>query len=327
MKTRVIRVHTAGGPETLKTEEVDLKEAGEGEALVRHTAIGVNLIDVYHRSATVGQYALPRPAILGVEATGVVEAVGPGVHEVQAGDRVAYWMLPGAYSDRRLAPAWRLVKIPDGVSDEAAAAVMLKGSTAFYLLHDIWKAKKGDVVLVHTAAGGVGRLMSQWARYLGATVVGTVGSAEKAKAATDAGCEHVIVLRDQDFEAEARKITGGRGVDVVYDTIGADTFDKSLGSLRPLGMLVSVGQASGPVPPLDISKLAQKGSIFLAKPTLATFTANREGIVRLAQGVFEGLKSGAITAEVGLTAPLDRAADVHRELESRKTTGSIVLTP
>jgi NADPH2:quinone reductase len=327
MKTRAIRVHTSGGPEILKIEEVDLKAPGEGEAVVRHTAIGVNLIDVYHRSATGGQYALPRPATLGVEAAGVVETVGAGVDNVKVGDRVAYWMLPGAYSDRRIAPAWRLVKIPDGISDQAAAAVMLKGSTAFYLLHDIWKAKKGDIILVHTAAGAVGRLMSQWARHLGATVIGTVGSAEKARAATDAGCEHVIVLRDQDFEAEARKITGGRGVDVVYDTIGADTFDKSLGSLRPLGMLVSVGQASGPVPPLDISKLAQKGSIFLAKPTLATFTANREGIVRLAQGVFEGLKSGAITAEVGLTAPLDRAADVHRELESRKTTGSIVLTP
>jgi NADPH2:quinone reductase len=327
MKTRAIRVHTAGGPEILKTEEVDLKAPGEGEALVRHTAIGVNLIDVYHRSATGGQYALPRPATLGVEAAGVVETVGAGVDNLKVGDRVAYWMLPGAYSDRRVAPAWRLVKIPDGISDQAAAAVMLKGSTAFYLLHDIWKAKKGDIILVHTAAGAVGRLMSQWARHLGATVIGTVGSAEKARAATDAGCEHVIVLRDQDFEVEVRKLTGGRGVDVVYDSIGADTFEKSLGCLRPLGMLVSVGQASGPVPPLDISKLAQKGSVFLAKPTLATFTTNREGVVRLAEGVFKALQQGAITAEVGLTAPLGQVADVHRALEGRKTTGSIVLVP
>ncbi|QQO16784.1 quinone oxidoreductase [Bradyrhizobium diazoefficiens] len=327
MKTRAIRVHEAGGPEVLKTDEIELKEPGEGEAIVRHTAIGVNLIDIYHRTATAGQYALPRPATLGVEAAGVVEAIGAGVDNVTVGDRVAYWMLPGAYSAKRVAPAWRLVKIPDGVSDQAAAAVMLKGGTAFYLLHDIWKVKKGDNVLVHTAAGGVGRLMSQWAKHLGATVIGTVGSAEKVKAAQAAGCAHVVVLKDQDFEAEARKITGGAGVDVVYDSIGADTFDKSLGSIRPLGMLVSVGQASGPVPPLDISKLAQKGSIFLSKPTLATFVAKREGIVRLAEGVFAGLKEGAITAEIGMTAPLAEVADVHRAFEGRKTTGSIVLIP
>lgn len=327
MKTRAIRVHEAGGPEVLKTDEIELKEPGEGEAVVRHTAIGVNLIDIYHRTASAGQYALPRPATLGVEAAGVVEAIGAGVDHVTVGDRVAYWMLPGAYSAKRVAPAWRLVQIPDGVSDQAAAAVMLKGGTAFYLLHDIWKVKKGDNVLVHTAAGGVGRLMSQWAKHLGATVIGTVGSAEKVKAAQAAGCAHVVVLKDQDFEAEARKITGGSGVDVVYDSIGADTFDKSLGSIRPLGMLVSVGQASGPVPPLDISKLAQKGSIFLSKPTLATFVAKREGIVRLAEGVFAGLKQGAITAEIGLTAPLAEVADVHRALEGRKTTGSIVLIP
>jgi NADPH:quinone reductase len=327
MKARAIRVHEAGGPEVLKIDEIDLKQPGEGEALVRHTAIGVNLIDVYHRTATGGQYALPRPTTLGVEAAGVVEAVGAGVDNVKVGDRVAYWMLPGAYSDKRIAPAWRLVRIPEGVSDQAVAAVMLKGSTAFYLLHDIWKAKKADNILVHTAAGGVGRLLSQWGRHLGATVIGTVGSAEKAKVAEKAGCAHVVVMKDQDFEAETRKITGGRGVDVVYDSIGADTFDKSLGSIRPLGMLVSVGQASGPVPPLDISKLAQKGSIFLSKPTLATFVADREAIVRLAEGVFTALKEGAITAEVGLTAPLDKAVDVHRALEGRKTTGSTVLIP
>jgi len=327
LKAKAIRVHEAGGPEILRIEEVSLKPPGEGEVVVRHTAIGVNLIDVYHRSATSGQYALPRPATLGVEASGVVEEVGTGVDTVKAGDRVAYWMLPGAYADRRIAPAWRLVNIPDSVSDQTAAAVMLKGSTAFYLLHDVWKTKPGDTILVHTAAGGVGRLMSQWAKHLGATVIGTVGSAEKVKVAASAGCSHVIMLRDQDFEAEVRKITDGRGVDVVFDSIGADTFEKSLSVLRPLGLMVSVGQASGPVPPLDISKLAQKGSVFLAKPTLATFTAKREGIVRLAQGVFDALSTGAITAEIGLTAPLDQAADVHRALEARKTTGSIVLLP
>jgi NADPH2:quinone reductase len=327
MKAKAIRVHEAGGPEVLRLEDVNLPEPGEGEALIRHTAIGVNLIDIYHRTATVGQYLLPRPATIGVEAAGVIEAVGKDVDGVRVGDRVAYWMLPGAYSELRIAPAWRLVKIPDGISDQQAAAVVLKGATAFYLLHDVWRTKRGDTIVVHAAAGGVGQLLTQWAKHIGATVIGTTSSAGKVDVARGAGCDHVIVTREQDFETEIKKITGGRGVDVVFDSIGADTFDKSLGSLRPLGLMVSVGAASGPVPPVDISKLAANGSVFLAKPTLATFVKTRESIVRLTEGVFEALKQGAIKAEIGLTAPLKEAADVHRALEDRKTTGSIVLLP
>jgi NADPH:quinone reductase len=327
MKAKAIRVHEAGGPEVLRLEDVNLPEPGEGEALIRHTAIGVNLIDIYHRTATVGQYLLPRPATIGVEAAGVIEAVGKDVDGVRVGDRVAYWMLPGAYSELRIAPAWRLVKIPDGISDQQAAAVVLKGATAFYLLHDVWRTKRGDTIVVHAAAGGVGQLLTQWAKHIGATVIGTTSSAGKVDVARGAGCDHVIVTREQDFETEIKKITGGRGVDVVFDSIGADTFDKSLGSLRPLGLMVSVGAASGPVPPVDISKLAANGSVFLAKPTLATFVKTRESIVRLTEGVFEALKQGAIKAEIGLTTPLKEAADVHRALEDRKTTGSIVLLP
>jgi NADPH2:quinone reductase len=327
VKTKAIRTHEAGGPDVLRIEEVELSPPAAGEVLVRHTAIGVNLIDVYHRTATSGQYAINRPATIGVEAAGVVEALGNDVKDLKTGDRVAYWNLLGAYSEKRLAPAWRLVKIPEEVSDQAAAAVLLKGSTAYYLLHDIWKVKKGDVILVHAAAGGLGRLLCQWAAHLGATVIGTVGSAEKTKVAVAAGSAHVIVLSEQDFSSEARRITGGRGVDVVYDSIGADTFEGSLSALRPLGMMVSVGQASGTVPPLDISKLAQKGSVFLSKPTLATFTSTREGIVGLAEGVFNALRAGAITPEIGLSVPLDQVADVHRALEARRTTGSIILLP
>lgn len=327
MKTKAMRVHEAGGPEVMQFEEVEIASPGKGEALIRHTAIGVNLIDVYHRTATGGQYALPRPTTLGVEAVGVVEELGTDVDSLKVGDRVAYWMLPGAYAQRRLAPAWRLVRIPDGVKDEDVAAVILKGVTANYLLHDIWKTKSGDSILLHAAAGGVGQIMSQWAAKIGATVIGTVDSAEKAGAARAAGCSDVIVMDDQDFETEVKKLTDGKGVDVVYDLIGGDVFEKSLNVIRPLGMIVGVGQAAGPVPPLDISKLAQKGSIFLSKPTLATFTANRETIERLANGVFVALKDGTITAKIGRSAPLANAQEIHRALEAKQTTGSTVLLP
>ncbi|MGM5022171.1 quinone oxidoreductase family protein [Tardiphaga sp. 367_B4_N1_1] len=327
MKTKAVRVHEAGGPEVLRLEEVDLPSPGEGEVLLRHTAIGANLIDIYHRTATTGQYAIARPATLGVEAAGVIEEVGPGVKDAKPGDRVAYWMLPGAYAEKRIAPAWRLVKIPDDVTDEATAAVLLKGATACYLLHDIWKTKKGDKILVHAAAGGVGRLLCQWATHLGATVIGSVGSAGKVEAAKSAGCAHVIVLGEQDFSTEVKKITGDVGVDVVFDSVGKDTFESSLNTLRPLGMMVNLGQASGPVPPFDVSKLAQKGSIFLAKPTLATFSRNREVVVALANKLFKGLQEGAITPDIGLTLPLDRVADMHKAIEARKTTGSSILVP
>ncbi len=327
MKTTAIRVYEAGGPDVLREEQIDLSAPGPAEVLIRHTAIGVNLVDTYHRTATTGQYAISRPATLGVEAAGVVEAVGEEASEFKSGDRVAYSMLLGAYAERRLAPAWRLVKIPEGVSDQAAAALLLKGSTAYCLLHDVWRVKKEDTILVHAAAGGVGRLLCQWASHLGATVIGTVGSPEKVASASASGCAHVLVLRGHDFAAETRHITAGRGVDVVYDSIGAETFDGSLNALRPFGMMVSFGQASGPIPPLDISILAQKGSLSLSKPTLATRTATREGINTLAEAVFAALLEGAIIPEIGLTAPLREVADIHRAIEARKTTGSTILLP
>lgn len=322
-----IRVHQPGGPEALVWEEVTVPPPGPGEALVRHTAIGVNLIDTYHRTALSGQYAIPRPAVLGVEGAGVVEAVGPGVTDVAPGDRVAYWMLLGAYAEQRIVPANRLVKLPDTVPDEVAAAAMVKGTTAQYLLHRVHPVKAGDTLLVHAAAGGVGQLLCQWAHALGATVIGTVGAPEKVAVAQGAGCDHVILYREEDFVARVRDITSGRGVDVVYDSVGQDTFMASLDCLKPFGLMVNFGQASGPVPPLDVSVLAQKGSIFLAKPTLATVTRSREDIETLAGGLFEALASGRVRVDIARRAPLTDAASVHRDLEARRTTGSIVLIP
>jgi NADPH2:quinone reductase len=327
LKSNAIRVHTAGGPEVLRLESVDVPAPGEGEALIRHTAIGVNLIDTYHRSMDTGQYAITRPATLGVEAAGVVEALGSGVDTMAVGDRVAYWNFLGAYAERRIVPAWRLVPIPEDISDEVAAATLLKGATAYYLLHRIWAVKEGDSVLVHAAAGGVGTLLCQWANHLGATVLGTVGSREKVDIALRSGCTHVILYREQDFVSEVRQLTDGKGVDVVYDSVGRDTFAKSLDCLRRLGMMVNFGQASGPVDPLDISVLAQKGSLFLAKPTLATFSQTRDDLLELANGVYDALRAKAINVEIGYSAPLTAAPEVHRILESRKTTGSTLLIP
>jgi NADPH2:quinone reductase len=327
LKSSAIRVHTAGGPEVLRLESVDVPAPGEGEALIRHTAIGVNLIDTYHRSMDTGQYAITRPATLGVEAAGVVEALGSGVDTMTVGDRVAYWNFLGAYAERRIVPAWRLVPIPEDISDEVAAATLLKGATAYYLLHRIWAVKEGDSVLVHAAAGGVGTLLCQWANSLGATVLGTVGSREKVDIAHRSGCTHVILYREQDFVSEVRQLTDGKGVDVVYDSVGRDTFARSLDCLRRLGMMVNFGQASGPVDPLDISVLAQKGSLFLAKPTLATFSQTRDDLLELANGVYDALRAKAINVEIGYSAPLTAAPEVHRILESRKTTGSTLLIP
>jgi NADPH:quinone reductase len=325
VKSNVIRVHTAGGPEVLKLESVDVPPPGEGEVLIRHNAIGVNLIDTYHRSMDAGQYAIARPATLGVEAAGVVEALGSGVESVKVGDRVAYWNFLGAYAERRIVPAWRLVPIPDDISDQVAAAALLKGATAYYLLHRIWSVKKGDSVLIHAAAGGVGTLLCQWANHLGATVIGTVGSPEKVNIAQRSGCSHVILYREQDFVTEVRRVTDGKGVNVVFDSVGRDTFSKSLDCLCPLGMMVNFGQASGPVDPLDISVLAQKGSLFLAKPTLATFTQTRGDLLELANGVYTALRVKGINVEIGHSAPLAEAPEVHRILESRKTTGSTLF--
>ncbi len=327
MKSKAVRVHVAGGPDVLSIETVDVPAPGAGEVLVRHTAIGVNLIDIYHRSSTTGQYAIPRPATLGVEAAGVVEAVGPDVSDLVPGQRVAYWNFLGAYAERRLVPAWRLAPIPDAVDDRQAAASLVKGATAFYLLTRIWPARPGATIVVHAAAGGVGQLLCQWASRLGVTVIGTVGSDDKIEAARKAVCAAVINYRREDFAAAVRSTTDGAGVDAVFDSIGRDTFDRSLDCLKPVGLMVSFGQASGPVPPLDVGILAAKGSVLLAKPTLATFTRTPADIAALTQGVFDALERGLISPTIGMTAALGEVRAVHEKMEARHTTGAIVLIP
>jgi NADPH2:quinone reductase len=286
----------------------------------------LNFIDVYHRT---GLYPLPAlPAIPGMEGAGIVEAVGAGVTEVRAGDRVAYaGNPPGAYAQVRLIPADRLVKLPDGISTREAAAMMLQGMTARYLLHGCYKVKAGDRVLIHAAAGGVGLIACQWAKHLGATVIGTVGSPEKAGLAKTHCCDHPILYNTEDFVARTREITEGKGVDVVYDSVGQATFMKSLDCLKPLGILVSFGQASGKVPPLDLGILSLKGSLFLTRPTLMTYTAKREDLLAHANDLFKVVQSGAVKVEVRQTYPLAEAAQAHRDLEARKTTGSTVLLP
>jgi NADPH2:quinone reductase len=292
---------------------------------VRHEAVGLNFIDVYHRS---GLYPLPGfPATPGLEAAGVVEAVGPGVTEVAVGDRVAYaGVPPGAYAEARRIPAHRLVKLPAAIPALQAAAMMLQGMTARYLLKGCWPVGPGTTVLLHAAAGGVGLIASQWARHLGATVIGTVGTPEKAELARAHGCEHPIVYTREDFAARVKEITGGRGVDVVYDSVGQTTLMKSLDCLRPMGMLVLFGQSSGPVPPFDLSLLAQKGSLFITRPTLMTYTARREDLLAHAHDLFDVVLDGKVRIEAARTYPLSEAPRAHRDLEGRKTTGSSVFT-
>lgn len=327
MKSKAVRVHVAGGPDVLSIETVDVPAPGPGEVLVRHTAIGVNLVDIYHRSSTSGQYAIPRPATLGVEAAGVVEAVGPDVADLAPGQRVAYWNFLGAYAERRVVPAWRLVPIPDGVDDRQAAASLVKGATAFYLLTRIWPARPGASIVVHAAAGGVGQLLCQWASRLGVTVIGTVGSEAKIEAARQAGCAMVVNYQEEDFATAVRSFTDGAGVEAVFDSVGRDTFEKSLDCLKPVGLMVNFGQASGPVPPLDIGILAAKGSVFLAKPTLATFTKTPADIAALTHGVFDALERGLITPSINMTASLEEVRAVHQKMEARSTAGAIVLIP
>ncbi len=322
---KAIRIHQHGGPEVLKYEDVEPGPPGPGEALVRHEAVGLNFIDVYHRT---GLYPLPAlPATPGLEAAGVVQAVGAEVTEVAVGDRVAYAAIPpGAYAEVRRIPAHRLVKLPAGISTRQAAAMMLQGMTARYLLKGCWQVGPGTTLLIHAAAGGVGLIVCQWARHLGATVLGTVGSPEKAELARAHGCQHAILYTQEDFAARVREITGGRGVDVVYDSVGQATFMKSLDCLRPMGMLVSFGQSSGPMPPFDMAVLAQKGSLFLTRPTLMTYTAKRDDLLAHAHDLFEVIQSGAVKVEVRRTYPLAEASRAHRDLEGRKTTGSSVFT-
>jgi NADPH2:quinone reductase len=321
--THAIRFEEAGGPEVLKWQEVEVGEPGEGQVRLAHTAVGLNYIDVYHRS---GLYPLELPSGIGMEAAGVVEAVGPGVGDLKPGDRVAYASPPlGAYAEARLIPADRVVKIPEGIDDTTAAAMMLQGMTVQYLLRRTYKVKAGDTVLFHAAAGGVGLIACQWLKQLGATVIGTVGSDEKAELARAHGCDHPIVYTRENFVERVEEITNGEGVPVVYDSVGKDTWEGSLDCLSPFGMWVTFGNASGPVPPLNLGLLAAKGSLFVTRPTLMTYTAKRADLVASANELFEAVTSGAVKIEVNQTYPLREAAQAHRDLEARKTTGSTVF--
>ncbi len=319
-----IRIHETGGPEVLRWEEVEVGRPGPGEVRLAQTAVGLNFIDVYHRS---GLYKLPLPAVIGSEGAGVVEEVGASVTGVKPGDRVAYAGVVGAYTQVRLIAADRLVPLPDRVDDVTAAAAMLKGMTAQYLLRRTCRVSPGDAVLIHAAAGGVGLIACQWASHLGATVIGTVSTEEKAALALAHGCEYPIVTSREEFVARVREITGGRGVRVVYDAVGKDTWDGSLDCLRPMGMMVSYGNSSGPVPPVSPLVLSAKGSLFLTRPTLMTYTAEREDLLATAAELFAVIQSGAVRIEITGRYPLSAAADAHRDLEARRTTGSNVLIP
>ena len=323
---KAIRIHQYGGPEALCWDEVEISDPGPGQLRIRHAAVGLNYIDVYHRT---GLYPLPAlPWTLGMEGAGTVEAVGAGVTEFKAGDRVAYASPPvGAYAEARLIAADRVVALPDGIDERTAAAMMLQGMTAHYLLRRTYRVQPGDVILLHAAAGGVGLIASQWARHLGATVIGTVGDDAKAELARAHGCHHVIVYSRENFTERVREITDGQGVAVVYDSVGQATFAGSLDCLRPLGMMVSFGNASGPVQAFDPGLLAAKGSLFLTRPTLMTYTAKRADLLSSAAELFEVVQSGAVKIEVRQTYPLADAAQAHRDLEARKTTGSTVLLP
>jgi len=320
-----IRIHAHGGPDVLQWEFIAASVPGRGEVLVRQTAIGLNFIDVYERT---GLYPGTLPMTLGREGAGVVEAVGPRVRGVAVGDRVAYVSAqPGAYAQERVLPADRLVKIPDGVSDRLAAAAMLKGLTAQFLLRRTHRVRKGDAVVIHAAAGGVGLIAAQWARELGALVIGVVGSDAKAEIARRHGCHHALVLGRDELAARVRELTGGLGAHVVYDSVGKDTFVASLDSLRPLGMMVSYGNASGPVPPVAPLELARRGSLFLTRPTLFHYIARRADLDRAARELFEVIGRGAVRIEIGQTYPLQDVAQAHRDLEARRTVGSTVLLP
>ena len=319
-----IRIHENGGPEKMLWEEVEIGSPGPGQVLVRNTAVGLNFIDIYQRT---GLYPLALPLTLGMEGAGVVEALGPKVKEFKVGDRVAYANPIGSYAEVCVRPVERLVKIPAGVDDRIAAAIMLKGMTAWYLVKRTYKVKKGDTILVHAAAGGVGQILCQWAKHLGATVIGTVGSDDKAPLAKKAGCKHVIVTSREKFVDRVKAITKGKGVPVVYDGVGKDTFMDSLDCLAPLGLMASFGNASGAVTQFNPGVLAQKGSLFLTRPTLFTYTAKREDLVKAAQDLFAVVKSKAVRISINQTYPLRDAAQAHIDLEGRKTTGSTVLLP
>jgi NADPH:quinone reductase len=321
---KAIVVENCGGPEALVYRDAEKPSPGAGEALIKLEAVGLNYIDVYHRT---GLYQLPRPFIPGMEAAGVVEAVGPDVTEVKPGDRVAYAMQIGAYAEYAVTPAWKLVKVPQGVSAEQAAAAMLQGMTAHYLTTSAYPLKAGETALIHAAAGGVGLLLIQLVKRIGARAIGTVSTEAKAQLAREAGADDIILYTTQDFESETRRLTGGKGAQVVYDSVGRDTFLKSLSSLAPRGMLALFGQSSGPVTSFDPGLLAQKGSLFLTRPSLAQYAATREELLWRAGDLFNWIKSGALKLRIEKTFPLSEAAEAHRQLEGRKTTGKVLLIP
>jgi NADPH2:quinone reductase len=322
--TKAIRIHAHGGPEVFKLEDVPTPEPGPGEALIRHEAIGLNYIDVYFRT---GLYKAPSmPLTVGMEGAGIVLAVGADVTSVKPGDRIAYAGPIGAYATERVIDASRLVILPDAIDFKTGAAMMLQGMTVQYLLRRTYKVKPGDTIVAHAAAGGIGLIMCQWAKHLGATVIGVVSTPEKAELAKAHGAAHVIIGH-ANLAAEVKRITGGAMVPVVYDSVGRDTFTASMDSLAPLGMMVVFGNASGPVPPVDISILAAKGSLFLTRPTLATYVAKRADLEATAKDLFDVVQSGAVKIEIHQTYPLAEAATAHTALEARKTTGSTVLIP
>lgn len=323
---KAIRVHTPGGPEAMQYESIEVSAPGPGQARIRHTAIGVNFVDTYFRSAL---YPWPGdgPLIPGAEGAGEVLAVGPDVDFLQPGDRVAYTTPTGAYAEERLIDATRLVRIPDGVTDEVAAAVMLKGLTVYYLLHRTFSVKKGQTVLFHAAAGGVGTLAGQWGAHLGATMIGTAGSPEKVQIALENGYDHVINYREENFVERVREITGGQGVEVVYDSVGRDTYPTSLDCLKRLGMWVCFGQSSGVIQNFELSHLAQKGSLFATRPSLFNYIATRKELEADSAALFAALKQDVLNVKINQRYPLKEAAEVHRLLENRKTTGSTVLIP
>ncbi|MFC3705761.1 quinone oxidoreductase family protein [Devosia honganensis] len=322
--TRVVAVNSNGGPEVLSLEDWPVADPGPGEVRIRQTAIGLNFIDTYQRS---GLYPQKLPFVAGNEAAGVVTAVGEGVSEFKPGDRVCYQGLLGAYAEERLVPAARLLPIPEGVDERTAAAILLKGLTAYYLLFKTWPVKQGETILWQAAAGGTGLIATQWAKALGATVIGTAGGPEKTALAKAHGCDHAIDYRAEDFAARVREITGGRGVDVVYDGVGKATFEGSLDCLRPRGLMVSFGNASGVVSVPDLGVLSRKGSLYLTRPTGLHYFARREDLLEGAAALFEAVRSGAIRVEASRSYRLDQAAEAHRALEARETTGSVVLLP
>jgi NADPH:quinone reductase len=317
-----IRIHKTGGPEVLTWEEVEIGKPGPGEARIRQTAVGLNFIDTYNRG---GIYPVPMPTVLGNEAAGIIEELGPGVTDLKVGDRVAYGNAPiGSYTEARLIPAGRLVKLPDGVSDRQAAAIMLKGLTAWYLLRQTYRVKPGETILFHAAAGGVGSLATQWATHLGATVIATASTGKVALAKSH-GAAHVIDYTKEDFLKRVLEITGGKKLPVVYDSVGKDTFNQSLDCLAPLGLLVSFGQSSGLIPPFSINILTGKGSLYVTRPTLAHYVPTTEKLRGAAKEMFDLVAAGVLKIDIGQTFPLKDAAEAHRALEGRKTTGSTVL--